>query len=106
MLNFDDDVNDVTYFLADLEVEPELTDKKWRFKQRVNDLMQHHNNTRSDAEEIIETVIRTKETDKRCACGEVAQMFDPADKRKIYCGKCALEKGLWKRPTPKEKQHV
>ena len=105
MLNFDDDVSSVEDFIADLDIEPELSDKKWRFKQRVNDLMQHHNNTRSDAEEMIETVIRTKETDKRCTCGEVAQMFDPADKRKIYCGTCAFEKGFWKKPTLKEKQH-
>lgn len=88
MLNFDDDVNSVEDFLADLEVEPELSDKKWRFKERVNDLMKHHNLTHSDANKCVETVIRTKETTKRCACGEVAQFFDPKDKRKIYCGKC------------------
>ena len=88
MLNFDDDVDSVEDFLADLEVEPELTDKKWRFKERVNSLMQHHNMTRGDAEQCVETVIRTKETDKRCACGEVAQFFDPSNKRLIYCGKC------------------
>lgn len=88
MLNFDQDVESVEDFLAELDEEPELTDKKWRFRQRVNDLMNHHNLTRSDAEEAVETVIRTKETDKRCACGEVAQFFDPADKRKIYCGVC------------------
>jgi hypothetical protein len=88
MLDFDADVNSVEDFLADLDAEPELTDKKWRFKNRVNDLMKHHNFLREDAEHAVETVIRTKETDKRCACGEVAQHFDPADKRKIYCGNC------------------
>lgn len=92
MLNFDEDVNSIEDFLADFDGEPELTDKKWRFKARVNDLMNHHNFTRSDAEESVETVIRTKETDKRCACGEVAQHFDKQDKRKIYCGKCWLQK--------------
>lgn len=92
MLNFDDDVNSVEDFLAELDEEPELTDKKWRFKERVNDLMKRHNLTRSDAEQITETVIRTKETDKRCACGQVAQVFDPKDKRKIYCGRCWYEK--------------
>ncbi len=88
MLNFDDDVDSVEDFLADFEEEPELTDKKWRFKDRVNLLMKRHNLVRSEAEESVETVIRTKETTKRCACGEVAQHFDPQDKRKIYCGKC------------------
>lgn len=92
MLNFDDDVDSVEDFLADFDAEPELTDKKWRFKARVNDLMNRHNFTRSDAEESVETVIRTKETDKRCACGEVADRFDPKDKRKIYCGHCWLNK--------------
>lgn len=91
MLNFDDDVDSVDDFLADLDAEPELTDKKYRFKERVNDLMKRHNLITSDAEECVETVIRTKETSKRCACGEVAQCFDPQDKRKIYCGAC------WKR---------
>jgi len=88
MLNFDDDVDSVQDFLSDMEDEPELTDKKWRFKERVNQLMRSHNFVREDAEQITETVIRTKETDKRCACGEVAQFFDPIDKRKIYCGDC------------------
>jgi len=88
MLNFDDDVNSVEDFLADMEEEPELTDKKWRFKDRVNQLIRSHNFVREDAEEIAETVIRTKETTKRCACGEVAQHFDKQDKRKIYCGNC------------------
>lgn len=96
MLEFDDDVDSVEDFLADLEVEPELTDKKWRFKDRVNQMMKRHNLVRSDAEEIIETVIRTKETDKRCACGLVAQCFDPSDKRKIYCGGC------WEKRNNKE----
>lgn len=89
MLNFDEDVNSVEDFLADLDEEPELTDKKWRFKERVNDLMKRHNLLRSDAELITETVIRTKETDRRCACGQVAQFFDPDNKRIIYCGRCA-----------------
>ena len=88
MLNFDDDVNSVEDFLADLEEEPELTDKKWCFKARVTRLMNHHNLLREDAEEAVETVIRTKETIKRCACGEVGQFFDSQDKRKIYCGRC------------------
>lgn len=99
MLNFDDDVESVEDFLADFDDEPELSDKKWRFKARVNSLMQHHNLLRDDAEEVVETVIRTKETDKRCDCGEVAQMFDPKDRRKIYCGACAFAIGLWKRPN-------
>jgi len=90
MLSFDDDVDSVEDFLAELDVEPELTDKKWRFRQRVTDLMNHHNLTRSDAEQTVETVIRTKETDKRCACGDVAQVFDPKDKRKLYCGNCIV----------------
>ena len=88
MLNFDDDVDSVEDFLADMEEEPELTDKKWRFKERVNLMMRRHNFVREDAEEIVETVIRTKETSKRCACGEVAQFFDPQNKRLIYCGPC------------------
>jgi len=85
-MNFDEDVNSLDDFLAD--DEPELTDKKWRFKDRVNQLMKLHNLTRDDATEAVETVIRTKETDKRCACGKVAQHFDPADRTKIYCGEC------------------
>jgi hypothetical protein len=88
MLNFDDDVESIDDFLVDLDVEPELTDKKWRFKERVNLLMKRHNRTRSEAEEIVETSIRTKETSKRCACGKVAQYFDPSNKRLIYCGAC------------------
>jgi ribosomal protein S27AE len=88
MLNFDDDVDSVEDFLADMEDEPELTDKKWRFKERVTRLMNSHNLLRDDAEEVVETVIRTKETTKRCTCGEVAQYFDKQDKRRIYCGKC------------------
>lgn len=51
MLNFDDDVDSVEDFLADLEDEPELTDKKWRFKDRVNGMMKRHNFTKSEAEE-------------------------------------------------------
>ena len=88
MLNFDDDVNSVDDFLADLEDEPELTDKRYRFKERVNSLMKRHNLIRDAAEEMVETVIRTKETDKRCACGAVAQHVDKKDQRKIYCGEC------------------
>lgn len=88
MLNFDDDVNNIQDFLADFDDEPDLHDKKYRFKERVNGLMSRYNYTRENAEEVVETVIRTKETDKRCACGKVAQHFDPADKRKIYCGEC------------------
>lgn len=88
MLNFDEDVSSVDDFLADLDEEPELTDKKWRFKARVNDLMKRHNLLRADAELITETVIRTKETNKRCKCGEVAQFFDRANPRLIYCGRC------------------
>lgn len=88
MLNFDEDVNSVDDFLADLQEEPELSDKKWRFKERVRGLMNRHNLTTADAEEVVETVIRTKEVDKRCACGAVAQTFDPKDKRKIYCMRC------------------
>lgn len=86
-MNFDMDADSVEDLLAGMEDEPELTDKKWRFKARVNSLMQHHNLLREDAEEMVETVIRTKETDKHCACGEVADFFDKATKI-IICGKC------------------
>ena len=74
-------------FLAD--DEPDLHDKQWRFKARVNKLMQHHNSTREDAEAIVETVIRTKETDKRCTCGEVAQ-FVVKGTKEIVCGACRI----------------
>jgi hypothetical protein len=90
-MNFDDDGFIDDYLSDD---EPELTDKKYRFKERVNDLMKRHNHTRAVAEEITETVIRTKETDKRCECGKVAQRFDPNNKHKIYCGEC------WQRRFP------
>lgn len=91
MMQFDQDVNSLEDFLAD--DEPELSDKKWRFKARVNSLMQHHNNTRESAEAMIETVIRTKETDKRCACGAVAQ-FVVKDTKEIVCGVCRVARGI------------
>lgn len=94
MLDFDADVNNVEDFLAELDkTEVDLSDPRWRFKQQVKELMKAHpERTRSEAEEIIETVIRTKCTDKRCACGEVAQHFDPKQKSDIYCGKCWFKK--------------
>ena len=84
MFDFDAD-NGIEDFLSD--DEPELTDKRWRFKQRVNDLMKRHNHTREGAEAIVENVIRTKETDKNCACGKVAQFVVKATKE-IVCGYC------------------
>ncbi len=90
MLNFDQDVSSVEDFLVELDkIEVDLTDPKWRFKEKVKELMRMHpDRTRSEAEEIVETVIRTKCTDKRCACGEVAQVFDPSNRTQIYCGRC------------------
>lgn len=90
-MNFDQDADNIEDLLADINEEPELTDKKWRFKDRVRLLMNRHNLLREDAEAITETVIRTKETDERCACGKVAQHFDKHDKKKIYCGECWLK---------------
>lgn len=84
MLDFDTE-GTIQDFLSD--DEPELTDKRWRFKSRVNQLMKRHNLTRSDAENVVETVVRTKETDKRCKCGAVAQYFDKETKD-IFCGIC------------------
>ena len=60
MLNFDDDVESLDDFLDD---GPELSDPKYRFKERVNLLMKRHNRTKREAEEIVTTVIRTKEQD-------------------------------------------
>ncbi len=87
MMNFDADADSIEDLLAGLDDEPELTDKKYRFKERVNSLMQHHNLLREDAESAVENVIRTKETDKRCACGSVAQFVVKATKE-IVCGEC------------------
>jgi hypothetical protein len=81
-MNFDQD-NTIDDFLD----EPELWDKGYRFKERVNALMQHHNMTREGAEGCIENVIRTKETDKRCTCGAVAQ-FVVKGTQEIVCGSC------------------
>jgi hypothetical protein len=86
-MNFDMDADSVEDLLAGIEDEPELTDKKYRFKERVNSLMNHHNALREDAEAMVETVIRTKETSKRCACGEVAQ-FVVKHSKEIVCGTC------------------
>lgn len=90
MLEFDDDVSNVEDFLAEFDNEPELTDKKWRFNARVHEVMKRHNLTRDDASGVIETVIRTKETDKRCKCGHVAY-FVVRDSREILCSKCREE---------------
>jgi hypothetical protein len=89
-MNFDAD-NGIEDFLSD--DEPELTDKAWRFKERVNTLMRLHNRVRSDAEAMVETVIRTKETDKRCACGLVAQ-FVVKDSKEIVCGICRTQRKI------------
>lgn len=82
-MNFDSDVESFDDFLAD--EEPELTDPKYRFRERVTRLVNMHNLTRDEAKEIVTTVIRTKESDKRCKCGEVAQVVI---REEIYCGKC------------------
>ena len=90
MLDFDSDVNSVEDFLADLEDEIDLHLPKWRFKEQVKELIKAHpERTRSEAEQIVETVIRTKCTEKRCACGEVAQFFEG---KEIFCGKCVPAK--------------
>jgi len=89
LLNFDADVNSVEDFLADLDEEVDLLAPKWRFKQQVNELMKAHPRLlREDAEQVVENVIRTKCTDKRCACGAVADLFDPNNRSQIYCGRC------------------
>ena len=93
MMSFDCDADSIEDLLAGMEDEPELTDKKWRFKARVNSLMQHHNLLREDAEAVIENVIRTKETDKRCACGDVADVVVKATKE-IVCGECCKKRGI------------
>lgn len=82
---------DAENWFDQLDDEPELSDKQWRFKDRVNGLMRRHNLTRGDAEQVVETVIRTKETDKRCKCGDVAQYFDKETKE-IFCGDCWVNK--------------
>lgn len=60
-MNFDEDVNSLDDFLND--DEPDLTDKKWRFKARVTRLMNQHNLTRESAEKVVKEVIKTKEND-------------------------------------------
>jgi hypothetical protein len=57
-MNFDEDTEDL---LATFDDEPELSDPKYRFKERVNRLVKQHNRTLKEAEEIVTTVIRTKE---------------------------------------------
>lgn len=59
-MNFDQDAESLDDLLGDWD-EPDLTDKKWRFKARVSRLMNMHNLTRESAEEVVKTVIRTKE---------------------------------------------
>lgn len=49
--------------MDELDSEPELSDPKYRFKERVSRLMRMHNRTKKEAEEIVTTVIRTKEND-------------------------------------------
>ena len=89
MLTFDAD-NVIEDFLAS-EDEVDLTLKRWRFKERVNHLMQRNNLMRDAAEAMVETVIRTKETDSRCACGKVAQ-FVVRETKEIVCGVCRNQK--------------
>lgn len=55
-MNFDED-----NCLDDFLDEPELIDPKYRFKERVHRLMNMHNRTKKEAEEVVTTVIRTKE---------------------------------------------
>jgi hypothetical protein len=86
MLDFDSDVNSVKDFLAELDEEVDLSDPKWNFKYHVKESMKK-GLTRSEAEESAETMIRTKCTNKRCACGEVAQFVEPKTKS-IHCGRC------------------
>jgi hypothetical protein len=101
MLDFDADVNSVEDFLADFEKEVDLTDKKWDFKRQVASLMKSHPRLlREDAENVVETVIRTKCTDKRCACGVVADLFDPNNRSQIYCGRCWYAKSGSYYPQP------
>lgn len=57
-MNFDSE-----NWMDELDSEPELSDPKYRFKERVNALMKRHNRTKAEAEEIVSTVIRTKERD-------------------------------------------
>lgn len=59
-MNFDQDADSIEDLLATID-EPDLTDKKYRFKERVTRLMNAHNFTRETAEEIVADVIRTKE---------------------------------------------
>ena len=80
----------------------DLTEPKWRFEERVRSLMDRHNQTRLDAELMTETEIRTKETSKRCACGEVADVFDPKDKKNIYCGHCEPKYVIETKEQPEE----
>ena len=86
MLSFDQDVNSIEDFLSDEDLI-DLTDPKWNFKYHVRESMKK-GLTRSEAEQSVEETIRTKFTNKRCKCGEVAQVFDPEDKPQIYCGRC------------------
>lgn len=85
-MNFDEDIESFDDYLDD--DEPELTDPKYRFRERVNHLMKSHNRTRHEAEEVIKNVIYTK-GDKRCKCGEVAQWVVRGD---IFCYDCHPER--------------
>lgn len=73
-------------FASAVEDPIDLRDPKWRFHERIAQMM-NRGKSRVEAERIVETVIRTKETGARCGCGDVAQWFDQQTK-KIYCGKC------------------
>lgn len=55
-MNFDAD-----NWFEELDDEPELSDPKYRFKERVTRLMRQHNRTKKEAEEIVTTAIKTKE---------------------------------------------
>ena len=89
-MNFDQD-NSIENFLED--DEPELWDKGYHFKERVNGLMLRYNMTREHAEGNVENVIRTKQTKKRCACGDVAD-FVVTDTKEIVCGKCRKARNI------------
>lgn len=55
-MNFDTD-----NWFEELDGEPELSDPKYRFKERVQRLIRTKNLTKSEAEEVVTRVIRTKE---------------------------------------------
>jgi hypothetical protein len=87
-MNFDQDVESFDDYLTD--DEPDLHDPKYRFNARVKQLMQRHNGrTKQEAEAVIREVIYTKESGKRCKCGEIAQFVVRGD---IFCYDCHPEK--------------